>query len=181
MRVADVFIPGVKIIEPELFVDGRGTFFESFNHKQFELLIGSPISFVQDNQSFSKKGVLRGLHYQKQPREQGKLVRCVHGRVFDVVVDLREKSPTFQKWFGIELSAENCKQMWVPEGLAHGFFAITDAVFLYKVTDYWCAESERVLMWNDRDLAIEWPVGNLSPTMSDKDLKIAKSIREVLN
>lgn len=150
-------IPDVLIIEPKVFGDDRGWFFESFNEKEFSTAVGQKITFVQDNHSLSKKGVLRGLHYQME-QTQGKLVRVVKGSVYDVAVDLRQSSLTFGKWFGVELSAENKKQLWIPEGFAHGFLVLSsEAEFLYKTTDYWHAASEQCIIWNDPALDIQWP------------------------
>ncbi len=147
----------VLIIEPKIFGDDRGFFFESFNESNFSEVIGRKIRFVQDNHSLSKKGVLRGLHYQLE-KTQGKLVRVVRGCVFDVAVDLRRTSSTFGKWVGVELSAENKKQMWIPEGFAHGFLVLSEeAEFLYKTTDYWHPASEQCIVWNDPNLNIQWP------------------------
>ena len=156
------------MIEPKVFGDERGFFFESFNQAKFEAAIGRQVNFVQDNHSKSAKHVLRGLHYQiNQP--QGKLVRVVQGEVFDVAVDLRKSSPTFGQWVGEILSADNKKQLWVPEGFAHGFVVLTDtAEFLYKTTDYWAPAFERSIIWNDPEIGIDWP-GSLQPTLSDKD------------
>jgi dTDP-4-dehydrorhamnose 3,5-epimerase len=151
-------IPDVLIIEPKVFGDDRGFFFESFNENDFSKAVGKKVTFVQDNHSLSKKGVLRGLHYQKE-QTQGKLVRVIRGTVFDVAVDLRQLSPTFGKWVGVELSADNKKQLWIPEGFAHGFLVISDeAEFVYKATDYWHAKSEVCLQWNDAYLNIQWPM-----------------------
>jgi dTDP-4-dehydrorhamnose 3,5-epimerase len=159
----------VLILEPRCFVDERGFFYESFNENDFSKVIGKKITFVQDNHSLSKRGVLRGLHYQTQ-QTQGKLVRVVRGAVFDVVVDLRQASPTFGNWMGIELSADNKKQLWIPEGFAHGFLALSEeAEFLYKTTDYWHAESEQSILWNDPELNIEWPDIGLAPALNNKD------------
>jgi dTDP-4-dehydrorhamnose 3,5-epimerase len=162
-RISDIFI-----IEPQVFGDDRGFFMESFNQKKFEDNIGRKISFVQDNHSRSAKNVLRGLHYQiSQP--QGKLVRVTQGEVFDVAVDLRQNSPTFGKWVGEILSAENKKQLWIPEGFAHGFVVLSDsAEFLYKTTDYYAPEFERSLLWNDPQIGIQWPEG-IVPILSNKD------------
>jgi dTDP-4-dehydrorhamnose 3,5-epimerase len=156
------------IIEPKVFGDDRGFFFESYNEKKWQEATGLTTRFVQDNHSRSAKGVLRGLHYQiRQP--QGKLVRCVLGEVFDVAVDLRKCSPTFGKWTGALLSAENKRQMWVPQGFAHGFLALTDAAeFLYKTTDYYAPDSERSIFWNDPELKIAWPSAG-EPVLSAKD------------
>ncbi len=168
MQVINTAIPDVKIIEPKVFGDERGFFFESFNHKRFEEAIGRKVEFVQDNHSRSVKGVLRGLHYQIQ-HPQGKLVRVVVGEVFDVAVDLRQSSPTFGQWVGVTLSAENKRQLWVPEGFAHGFVVTSDsAEFLYKTTDYWYPEFERSLLWSDPTVAIDWPL-NHEPTLAAKD------------
>ncbi|MNN10308.1 dTDP-4-dehydrorhamnose 3,5-epimerase [compost metagenome] len=168
MKATRLAIPEVVLIEPKVFGDDRGFFFESFNHQQFEEAIGRPVKFVQDNHSRSAKGVLRGLHYQiVQP--QGKLVRVVSGEVFDVAVDIRRSSPTFGQWVGEYLSGENKRQLWVPEGFAHGFVVLSDhAEFLYKTTDYYAPSHERCILWNDPDLAIAWP-GSGEPTLSAKD------------
>lgn len=168
MKITRLAIPEVVVIEPRVFGDDRGFFFESFNQRQFEAAIGRPAQFVQDNHSRSTQRVLRGLHYQiKHP--QGKLVRVTHGEVFDVAVDLRRSSPTFGKWVGEVLSAENKKQLWIPEGFAHGFLTLSEcADFLYKTTDYWAAEHERCVLWNDPTLAIRWRNTGM-PTLSAKD------------
>jgi dTDP-4-dehydrorhamnose 3,5-epimerase len=167
MSVIDTAIPEVKIIEPRVFGDDRGFFFESFNQAAFEAAIGRTVSFVQDNHSRSVRGVLRGLHYQIQ-HPQGKLVRVVQGEVYDVAVDMRKSSPTFGHWVGVTLSAENKRQLWIPEGFAHGFVVTSDtAEFLYKTTDYWHPEFERSLAWNDPELGISWPVEQ--PALSAKD------------
>ena len=169
MKVTDTKIPDVKIIEPTVFEDERGYFFESFNHKKFEEAIGREVSFVQDNHSKSVKGVLRGLHYQLPPHAQGKLVRVVQGEVFDVAVDIRKSSPTFGQWVAEVLSAGNKKQLWIPEGFAHGFLTLSDtAEFLYKTTDYYAKECERSIRWNDQTLRIEWPPMKV-PILSEKD------------
>jgi len=161
-------IPEVLVLTPKVFSDARGFFFESFNVRDFSQATGLDVNFVQDNHSKSVKGVLRGLHYQIQ-HAQGKLVRVVQGSVFDVAVDLRRSSPTFGQWVGQTLSAENNKQMWVPPGFAHGFVVLTDtAEFLYKTTDYWFAEHERSLMWNDPDIGIDWPI-DFVPQLAAKD------------
>jgi dTDP-4-dehydrorhamnose 3,5-epimerase len=171
ITVTPTAIPDVLVIEPKVFGDDRGWFFESFNEKEFSAAIGKEVSFVQDNHSSSKKGVLRGLHYQLE-QTQGKLVRVSKGAVFDVAVDLRQSSPTFGKWVGVELSAENQKQMWVPEGFAHGFLVLSDdAEFLYKTTDYWHPSSEQCLMWNDPTLKIMWPDLGFPPILNAKDLQ----------
>lgn len=171
MKVSPTKIEGVLLIEPKVFGDARGFFFESFNHKVFEEATGVKAQFVQDNHSKSGKGVLRGLHYQVQ-NPQGKLVRVTQGEVFDVAVDIRKGSPTFGQWAGEILSAENKRQLWVPAGLAHGFLVLSDtAEFLYKTTDYYAPEHERCIAWNDPDLGIEWPLGEIEPRLSDKDQK----------
>ncbi len=162
-------IDGVLILEPKVFGDQRGFFFESFNARRFEELTGLRTGFVQDNHSRSTRGVLRGLHYQiRQP--QGKLVRVVAGEVFDVAVDLRKSSPTFGKWYGHRLSAENKLQLWIPAGFAHGFVVLSESAdFLYKTTDYWAPEHERCIAWNDPDLAIDWQLDGTTPRVSAKD------------
>ena len=169
MKCLPTTIPDVLLLEPRVFGDERGFFFESFNAQKFAKLSGLEMSFVQDNHSRSVKNVLRGLHYQiRQP--QGKLVRVVAGEVFDVAVDIRRASPTFGQWFGARLSAENKRQMWVPEGFAHGFLVLSDsAEFLYKTTDTWAAEHERCIAWNDPTLAIDWQLEGAKPLLSDKD------------
>jgi len=174
MKVTDTKIPDVKVIEPRVFEDERGFFFESFNHKKFEDAIGHSVSFVQDNHSKSSKGVLRGLHYQLPPYAQGKLVRVIQGEVFDVAVDIRKSSPSFGQWVGEILSAENKKQLWVPEGFAHGFLTLSEtAEFLYKTTDYYAPESERCIRWDDMTVGINW--GNkINPTIAPKDAQANK-------
>lgn len=168
MKIVSTRIPDVKLIEPAVYGDDRGFFFESFNQRIFNEAVGDDYSFVQDNHSRSKKNVLRGLHYQiKQP--QGKLVRVVVGEVFDVAVDIRQSSPTFGQWVGEYLSADNKKQLWVPPGFAHGFLVLSDnAEFLYKTTDYYAPEHERCIAWNDPGLAIEWNITG-TPELSRKD------------
>jgi dTDP-4-dehydrorhamnose 3,5-epimerase len=169
MKVTPTSIPDVLIIEPKVFGDERGFFFESFNQKAFNEATGLKANFVQDNHSRSAKDVLRGLHYQVQ-QPQGKLVRVVRGAVFDVAVDIRKGSPTFGKWVGTELSEENHKQLWVPPGFAHGFLVLSDfADFLYKTTDYYAPQHERSIRWNDDVLAIAWPLEGRNPTVSTKD------------
>lgn len=169
MNVIRTAIPEVVVLEPRVFDDARGSFFESFNQRQFEDALGRAVSFVQDNQSRSIKGVIRGLHYQLAPRAQGKLVRVVSGEIYDVAIDLRRSSPSFGKWIGVVLSAENRRQLWIPEGFAHGFMALSEtADVLYKTTDYWDKELERCIRWNDPQLKIDWPAG-VSPVLSDKD------------
>lgn len=158
MHVIDTTIPDVKIFEPKVLGDERGFFFESFNQQRFEEALGKTVTFVQDNHSKSSKGVLRGLHYQLAPMAQGKLVRVVQGEVFDVAVDIRRSSPTFGKWVGVTLSANNKRQLWIPEGFAHGFLTLSDtAEFVYKTTHYYAPEYEAAIAWSDAQLAIEWP------------------------
>lgn len=171
MNIIDTQIPDVKIIEPKVFGDERGFFFESFNQKIFEQAVGRPVTFVQDNHSKSSKGVLRGLHYQLPPHAQGKLVRCVVGEVFDVAVDIRKSSPTFGQWVGVNLSAENKRQLWIPEGFAHGFLTLSEtAEFLYKTTNYYAPESEGGIRWNDPQLKINWPLlGGINLSKKDSD------------
>ncbi len=169
IEITPTSIPDVLIIEPKVFGDDRGFFFESFNQHDFNQAIGREIKFVQDNHSKSKKGVLRGLHYQTQ-HTQGKLVRVSLGIVYDIAVDLRQSSRTFGQWIGVELSAENKKQLWIPEGFAHGFLVLSDeAEFMYKTTDYWDAASECCILWNDAGLAIEWPKVEVDLIISSKD------------
>ncbi|MBA4749547.1 MAG: dTDP-4-dehydrorhamnose 3,5-epimerase [Alphaproteobacteria bacterium] len=169
MQITKLAIPEVLLLEPKVFKDDRGYFFESFNQKLFEEAVGHSVTFVQDNQSFSKKGVLRGLHYQMNPAAQGKLVRVLQGEVFDVAVDIRKGSPTFGKWVGAHLSAENKKQLWVPEGFAHGFLTLSEtAEFYYKVTNYYSPAHERSLRWNDGALNIDWCYSD-EPLLAPKD------------
>lgn len=168
ITVTATALPEVKLLEPAVFGDERGFFYESFNAREFAEKTGVDAAFVQDNHSRSMRGVLRGLHYQIQ-HPQGKLVRVVHGEVFDVAVDLRRSSPTFGRWVGVTLSAENHRQMWVPPGFAHGFAVVSAyADFLYKTTDYWFPDHERTLLWNDPKLGIAWPVGR-EPILTAKD------------
>ena len=168
MQIQTTALPGVLIIEPTVFGDDRGFFYESFNQKRFAELTGITRDFVQDNHSKSAKGVLRGLHYQIQ-QAQGKLVRVTAGEVFDVAVDIRKSSPTFGKWVGIVLSASNKRQLWIPEGYAHGFMVTSDnAEFLYKTIDYWAPEFERSILWNDPAIGIDWPLDG-EPLLSGKD------------
>ena len=169
MKATPTSIADVFLLEPRVFGDERGFFFESFNQKAFEQATGVQANFVQDNHSKSGKGVLRGLHYQAQ-NAQGKLVRATQGAVFDVAVDIRPASPTFGQWVGAVLSAENKNQLWIPAGLAHGFLVLTDtAEFLYKTTDYYMPEHERCIAWNDPELAIAWPLDGLTLRLSAKD------------
>lgn len=166
--VTKTAIREVLILEPKVFGDARGFFFESFNARDFAELSGLDVQFVQDNHSKSAKGVLRGLHYQIQ-QPQGKLVRVVQGAVFDVAVDMRKSSPTFGRWVGEELSADNHKQLWIPPGFAHGFVVLSDsAEFLYKTTDYWYPQHERSLLWNDEQVGIQWPI-DFEPQLAAKD------------
>ena len=169
MKVTPLHIPDVLLIEPEIFGDDRGFFFESFNQENFKKVVGKKINFVQDNHSKSIKGVLRGLHYQLPPKAQGKLVRVTQGEVFDVVVDLRQTSVTFGKWIGETLSAENKKQIWIPEGFAHGFLTLSDtAEFLYKTTNFYSLEHEHSIIWNDPNIGINWPDINIVLSAKDK-------------
>jgi len=169
MKVIVAEIPDLLIIEPKVFGDDRGVFYESFNEQVWREATGLETHFVQDNHSRSSRGVLRGLHYQLPPAAQGKLVRCVIGEVFDVAVDIRKGSKTFGKWVGEVLSAENKRQFWIPEGFAHGFLVLSEtAEFLYKTTNYYCPEKERSIRWDDPDLAISWP-SDISPVLSAKD------------
>lgn len=170
MRALPTSLPGVVVIEPKVFGDERGFFYESFNERIFTELVtgGEMVRFVQDNHSKSAQNVLRGLHYQIR-QAQGKLVRVIAGEVFDVAVDLRKSSPTFGQWTGIALSAENKRQMWIPVGFAHGFVVTSEsAEFLYKTTDYWAPEFERCIIWNDPAIGIEWPLTD-APLLSEKD------------
>jgi dTDP-4-dehydrorhamnose 3,5-epimerase len=175
MKVQPTQIPGVLIVEPDVFGDDRGFFLESFNEREMRT-IGIDAHFVQDNHSRSARNVLRGLHYQiNQP--QGKLVRVVSGKVFDVAVDIRRDSPAFGKWAGVELSAENKRMFWLPPGLAHGFVVLSDSAdFLYKSTEYYAPKFERTILWNDPDIGIEWPIAG-QPILSLKDAA-AKSLNE---
>ncbi|NLX53366.1 MAG: dTDP-4-dehydrorhamnose 3,5-epimerase [Deltaproteobacteria bacterium] len=176
MKIIKTDIPDVLIIEPRVFGDARGFFFESFNQKAWQEKTGLGEVFVQDNHSRSERNVLRGLHYQiRQP--QGKLVRVIRGKVFDVAVDLRQSSPYFGRWTGAELSEDNKRQMWIPKGFAHGFLVLSDvAEFLYKTTDYWAPQYERAVLWNDPDLNIAWPLQG-PPVLSAKDAQ-ASSFKE---
>ena len=171
MKITPQAIPDVLLLEPKVFGDERGFFFESFNQRVFQELTGVTAHFVQDNHSKSARNVLRGLHYQIQ-QPQGKLVRVTAGEVFDVVVDIRRQSPTFGKWVGAVLSGENKHQLWVPPGMAHGFVVLSEsAEFLYKTTDYWAPEFERSIAWDDPTLGITWPQLNGAPQLSEKDQK----------
>jgi dTDP-4-dehydrorhamnose 3,5-epimerase len=169
MKVTPTKLAGVLIIEPRVFGDERGFFFESFNQRAFDEAVGAHVDFVQDNHSKSSRNVLRGLHYQVSPKAQGKLVRVVQGEVFDVAVDLRKDSATFGQWVGEILSAENKKQLWIPAGFAHGFLTLSEtAEFLYKTTDYYSPEHERCIRWDDADIGIAWPLIT-QPLVSGKD------------
>lgn len=170
MKATALAIPDIVLFEPEVFGDDRGFFFESFNETRFEAAIGRKIKFVQDNHSLSVKNVLRGLHYQIQ-QPQAKLVRVVAGEVFDVAVDIRKKSPTFGKWVATILSAKNKRQLWIPEGFAHGFLVLSDsAEFLYKTSEYYAPKFERSISWNDSHIGISWPLKG-EPILSEKDKK----------
>lgn len=178
MKVIDTKIPDVKIIEPTIFGDERGFFMETWQQNKFEEMVtGKSTKFVQDNHSKSKKGILRGLHYQTE-NTQGKLVRVVSGEVFDVAVDVRQNSPTFGQWFGVYLSSENKRQLWVPEGFAHGFYVTSsEAEFVYKCTDYYTHSAEVTLKWDDAEVAVQWPFKE-QPILSEKD-KHGISLREL--
>ncbi|ENV46917.1 dTDP-4-dehydrorhamnose 3,5-epimerase [Acinetobacter brisouii CIP 110357] len=175
MNIIETKIKDLLIFEPRVFADERGWFMESFNQKNFEQALAERNfeipNFVQDNHSMSQKGVLRGLHYQLNPHAQGKLVRVVQGRAWDVAVDIRQDSATFGQWVGVELTGENHRQFWIPAGFAHGFIALEDNTqFLYKTTDYYAKESERAIIWNDPTLAIDWPLNQVDKVLvSDKD------------
>ena len=175
MQARSTALPDVVVIEPTVFSDDRGWFMETFNEARLhaalrELGLPVPRAFVQDNQSYSRRGVLRGLHYQLPPHPQGKLVRAVRGRIFDVAVDLRSGSPTFGRWVGEELSAANRRQMWVPEGFAHGFLALDDDnEVIYKTTDFYSRECEQAIRWDAPDVGIEWPLEGLTPIIAPKD------------
>ena len=171
MKATPLAIPEVILFEPRAFEDERGLFFESFNQKVFEQAVGYPVTFVQDNHSISKKGVLRGLHFQRPPFAQGKLVRVVRGAAFDVAVDFRQDSPTYGKWVAETLTAENRRQLWIPEGFAHGFLALEDGTeFLYKTTHFYDRASEGGIRWDDPTISVEWPDQSLS--LSNKDVSL---------
>ena len=176
-------IKGLYILTPNIFTDERGFFYESWNKSTFNTLINEEINFHQDNHSYSKEGVLRGLHYQITPKDQGKLVRCVSGEIFDVAVDIRKNSDTFGKWCGVYLNSENKRLFWIPSGFAHGFLTISNsAEVLYKATKKWDKSKERYLKWNDNDLKIKWPIkriNNRLPKINDKDSN-AKTLREII-
>ena len=182
MKATPTQIPDVLVIEPKVFGDARGFFFESFNGEAFDKAVGRHVEFVQDNHSRSSKGVLRGLHYQIQ-QPQGKLVRVTRGAVFDVAVDIRKSSPTFGRWVGVELNEDNHKQLWVPPGLAHGFVVLSEtADFLYKTTDYYAPAFERAILWNDDEIGIEWPDIGMEPKLSAKDaMGVALTKAELFN
>ncbi|GHU04033.1 dTDP-4-dehydrorhamnose 3,5-epimerase [Betaproteobacteria bacterium] len=170
MKATPLAIPDVLLLEPKVFGDERGFFFESYKQQTFQELTGLNVDFVQDNHSRSARKVLRGLHYQLPPKAQGKLVRAVAGEVFDVAVDIRKESPTFGRWVGITLTAENKQQLWIPPGLAHGFLVLSEyAEFVYKTTDYYAPALERCILWNDPSLAIDWPLDGGAPILSGKD------------
>jgi dTDP-4-dehydrorhamnose 3,5-epimerase len=170
MKITPTALPEVLLIEPRVFGDARGFFLESWNQQAFDAAVGREVRFVQDNQSRSGRGVLRGLHYQRAPHAQGKLVRVSQGRVFDVAVDLRHDSPRFGHWAGTELSSENHRQLWIPPGFAHGFLVLSEtADFLYKTTDYYAPASEAGLAWDDPAVGITWPLDGLTPLLADKD------------
>ena len=169
MRAIPLTIPDIILFEPKVFGDDRGFFFESFNQIIFEKITGITPTFIQDNHSKSIKGVLRGLHYQLPPKEQGKLIRAIQGEIFDVVVDIRKDSPTYGQWLSEVLSADNKKQLWIPTGFAHGFLTLSErAEILYKTTDFYAPESERCIAWNDPEIGIDWPI-NREPLLSNKD------------
>lgn len=170
MNVTKTAIEGVLIFEPKVFGDSRGFFMESYNHKSFAEAVGHEINFVQDNHSRSARGVLRGLHFQKPPYAQGKLVRVTTGSVFDVAVDIREDSPTYGRWVGVELSEDNHRQLWLPAGMAHGFLVTSPvADFLYKTTNFYAPQAEGTIRWDDPQLGIVWPLDGITPELSAKD------------
>ncbi len=178
MKATALALQGLKLLEPQIFADERGAFYESYNSALFNDLTGQGRGFVQDNHSISRAGVLRGLHYQQAPGEQGKLVRAVRGSIFDVAVDIRPGSPSFGRWVGVLLSAENRKQLWIPGGFAHGFLALTDCEVLYKTDAYYSPALERSIRWDDKAINIAWPL-NAPPILSPKDQN-ARSLAEVL-
>jgi dTDP-4-dehydrorhamnose 3,5-epimerase len=174
MKVIETSLPGVLILEPRVFGDDRGHFFESWNQKKFDEAVGQTVTFVQDNQSRSRRGVLRGLHFQRPPHAQGKLVRVTAGRVFDVAVDIRRDSPSFGRWAGVELSAENHRQFWIPPGFAHGFLTLSDSAdFLYKTTDTYAPQCEGAVRWDDPTIGIEWPGCGAELILAAKDANAA--------
>ncbi len=170
MKITPTELPEVLLIEPRVFGDARGFFLESWNQQAFDQAVGAEVRFVQDNHSRSARGVLRGMHYQRPPHAQGKLVRVAQGRVFDVAVDLRQGSPRFGRWTGTELSSDNHHQLWIPPGFAHGFLVLSESAdFLYKTTGYYAPASEAGLAWDDPEVGIEWPLDGLTPLLADKD------------
>jgi dTDP-4-dehydrorhamnose 3,5-epimerase len=170
LKITPTALPEVLVVEPRVFGDARGFFTESWNEQRFNEAVGYPVRFVQDNHSRSARGVLRGLHFQLPPHAQGKLVRCVSGAVFDVAVDMRKSSPNFGRWEGVELSAENQRQLWIPPGFAHGFVVLSEtADFLYKTTDYYAPQAEGCVRWDDPTIGIQWPDFGGAPTLADKD------------
>ncbi len=174
MKVVPTALEGLLILEPQVFGDARGFFTESWNEQRFNAAVGREVRFVQDNHSRSRRGVLRGLHFQRAPHAQGKLVRCTSGAVFDVAVDLREGSPTYGRWDGVELSADNHRQLWVPPGFAHGFLVLSDSAdFLYKTTDYYAPQAEGAVRWDDPDIGIDWPDVGEPPQLAAKDAAAA--------
>ena len=180
LTVTPTEIPGVLILEPKVFGDSRGFFLESFNQDTFRQATGLDVNFVQDNHSRSRKGVLRGLHYQLPPHAQGKLVRVVSGSVFDVAVDIRRDSPTYGRWVGVSLTAENHRQLWIPPGLAHGFLVTSESAdFLYKTTDYYTPAAERCFAWNDPAIGVQWPLERELPELSERD-RMAPSLEAVV-
>lgn len=171
MFVTPTSLPEVLLIEPKVFGDARGFFLESYNQAALDEAVGQPVRFVQDNHSRSARGVLRGLHYQLEPHAQGKLVRVTSGRVFDVAVDLRRASPSFGRWCGVELAAEDHRQLWIPPGFGHGFLVLSESAdFLYKTTDYYAPQAEAAVRWDDPTLAIDWPLAGIAPLLSAKDV-----------
>jgi dTDP-4-dehydrorhamnose 3,5-epimerase len=170
VKVTPTALPGVLVLEPKAFGDARGFFLESFNQKTFDEAVGAPTTFVQDNHSRSARGVLRGLHLQAAPHAQGKLVRVTHGRVFDVAADVRRDSPTFGRWVGADLGADDHRQLWIPPGYAHGFLVLSESAdFLYKTTDYYAPSAEITIRWNDPELAIAWPDPGVPFALSGRD------------
>lgn len=181
MNVVRTAIDGVLILEPKVFRDERGFFVETFNSKVFDQAVGRAYPFVQDNHSRSTRGVLRGLHCQLPPHEQGKLVRCMRGRIFDVAVDLRKGSPTRGRWVGVELNEDNQRQLWLPPGMAHGFLVLSDvAEMQYKVTDYYAPQAERAIRWDDPSIGVAWPALESAPVVSAKD-RAGTTLRTVLD
>lgn len=175
MKVTKTAIEGVLILEPKVFGDARGFFFESFNQKTFNEATGLNVNFVQDNHSRSAKGVLRGLHFQRPPHAQGKLVRVTQGSVFDVAVDIRPGSTTFGQWVGVELNGDNHRQLWLPAGMAHGFLVTSDSAdFLYKTTDYYAPQAEGCVLWSDPDIGIDWPLQGMTPQLAGKDANASR-------